>query len=128
MKHLPLSVRLRFLWVLFRPEPVEFFTGLSLIGWGLSMFLTDDVVLGIRGAIMAGVAVGLGVCQLMALLRSPEVMTLWRALVDTAVFTFWVLFAFGLTCKYGIYPTTSVYLGIGFMNLSSALRQRFAVA
>ena len=128
MNHLPLSTRLHFLWVLFRPEPVEFFTGLTLIGWGTSMFLTNDVVPGFCGTVMSVVGFLLGLCQLYALLRSPVQMTLWRSLVDALVFVFWLLFAYGLTRKYGIYPPTSAYLGIAFMNLSSSVRQRFAVA
>jgi hypothetical protein len=71
MIRLPFTTRLRFLWFLFRPEPVEFFTGFSLIGWGLGMFFTNDVRLDVSGTVMAGFAIGLGVAQEVALFQNP---------------------------------------------------------
>lgn len=122
------TAHLRFLWLLFRPEPVEFWTGFGIIGWGILMFCTDDIRIGVAGAIAAGVAVGLGVAQLVALfLYRPDQM-MWRYLTDAMVSAFLFCTGVGVVFQYGFYPIEAVWFAWSGMNLSSAVRLRLSVA
>lgn len=122
------SAHLRFLWLLFRPEPVEFWTGLGIIGWGILMFCTDDIRIGVRGAIAAGVAVGLGVAQLVALFRHRPEQIMWRCLTDTLVSAFLLCTGIGVAFQYDFYPTEAVWFAWAGMNFSSAVRLRLSVS
>ena len=121
------TARLRFLWVFFRPEPVEFWTGLGMIGWGILMFCTDDIRIGVKGAIAAGVGVGLGLTQLFVLLRNRSDQRMWRCLIDAAVSAFLLCIGIGVVRQYGAYPGEAIWFAWAGMNLSSAVRLRLTV-